>query len=129
MNCPICKTVALTKLLDGHSYEITAVEEQFSKDIAPYPTTPDVMRMKAAMYELHCEQCHSVFVFCISCKRFVKHSELNRITKPKWESLGSGSLMQIDGVFVEYHRCPFCGYSVGGAKERLLNAPTDNEWT
>jgi hypothetical protein len=128
MNCPNCKITVLTKTLDGHSYEITPAEEEFAKTLSAYPTSPDTMRMKASMFELKCDQCSTTYTFCISCKRFVKHDDLQRITKPKWESFG-GSLTQLEGVFVEYMRCPFCGFSVGGVRERTLTQnDAENEW-
>lgn len=127
MNCPNCKTTALAKVVDGHPYEVTQVEEDYAKSIAAYPTSSDTMRMKAAMYELQCETCHTVYTFCIGCKRFIKHNDLHRVTKPKWEHLG-GSLERIDGMFIEYLRCPFCGYSVGGVRERIVDAQPGDEF-
>ena len=116
MNCPQCNT-PLSKTLDGHDYELTDGEVEFAKAVSPFPTSPDIMRMKAAMFELKCGQCHTSYTLCLCCKRLVPQGELHRVTKKKWEVVGD-HLTQLDGVYSEYYRCSFCGYSVGGYRER-----------
>ncbi len=115
------------KTVDGNEYELTESEMNFAKEVEAYPTVPDVMRIKAAMFNLKCPDCDSYYTFCISCKRLVPKGSLHKITKPKWEQMGR-SMVKLDGVFVEYNRCPFCGFSVGGFKEFFSDGEGPTEW-
>ena len=125
IKCPNCEN-SLVKTVDGHEYELTENEVDFAKELEPYPTQPDTMRIKAAMFELKCKECQTEFTYCISCKRLMKRGDLHRITKPKWEQYGR-RMVQMDGVYAEYMRCPFCGYSVGGYREKYVGESGEEE--